>query len=144
MSYDPIYYITFSLVPHIPPDSIVTAVCIRIRLFGTLRRTYASVRKVTRLVQPAPPSVSPFCTSVDRGSATYFPVLGLISPPSDRGMSRLLPAPEAAEPYVTSAPGNLFSTEESTPDSVAVVPCQHLRPRANYRRDVCVLESEPL
>lgn len=42
-------------------------------------------------------------------------------PPSDSGISRLSPAPEAAEPYVTSEPGNLFVTDSSTPDSAAAV-----------------------
>lgn len=34
-------------------------------------------------------------------------------------MSLLSPAPEAAEPYVTDAPGNLLSTDWSMPDSFA-------------------------
>lgn len=48
------------------------------------------------------------------GGETHFPVFGLM-PPS--GMSLLLPAPDAAEPAVTSAPGNLLATDSSTPDS---------------------------
>jgi hypothetical protein len=50
-------------------------------------------------------------------NATYCPVLAF-TPPS--GISRFEPAPLAAEPYVTSAPGNFFSTLSSTPDSVAI------------------------
>jgi hypothetical protein len=34
-------------------------------------------------------------------------------------MSRLLPAPDAAEPYVTEPPGNLLAAPSSTPDSRA-------------------------
>jgi hypothetical protein len=50
---------------------------------------------------------------------TDFP-FSKISPPSDSGISLLSPAPLAAEPYVTLAPGNFFSTEASTPDSAAL------------------------
>ena len=50
--------------------------------------------------------------------SAYFPSL-LISPPSSTGISRLSPAPEAAEPVVRVLPGNLLVTDSSTPDSVA-------------------------
>jgi hypothetical protein len=53
--------------------------------------------------------------------STYFPVRGSKSPPSERGISRLSPAPEAALPYITSEPGSLFRTPSSTPDSAAGV-----------------------
>jgi hypothetical protein len=46
-------------------------------------------------------------------------VSGLISPPSLSGISRLSPAPLAAEPYVAVLPGNLFVAEMSMPDSRA-------------------------
>ena len=49
---------------------------------------------------------------------TYFPSL-LISPPSSTGISRLSPAPEAADPVVIVLPGNLLVTDSSIPDSVA-------------------------
>lgn len=48
------------------------------------------------------------------GRETHFPVFGLI-PPS--GMSRLSPAPEAAEPAVTEPPGNFWAAVSSMPDS---------------------------
>jgi hypothetical protein len=46
-----------------------------------------------------------------------LPVTGLMSPPSERGISRLSLAPWP--PIFTSAPGNFFSTDWSTPDSMA-------------------------
>lgn len=42
-----------------------------------------------------------------------------ISPPSSTGISRLSPAPEAAEPTTTALPGNLEVAPASTPDSRA-------------------------
>ena len=60
------------------------------------------------------------CKGGERGRGweeTYFFVCGLMPPPSSSGISRLSPAPDAAEPYVTVAPGNLFSTSSLTPDS---------------------------
>ena len=45
--------------------------------------------------------------------------LASTSPPSSTGMSLFPPAPLAVDPYWTVAPGNLFSTDESTPDSTA-------------------------
>ena len=76
-------------------------------------------------LRPRSPSLYKFCCqyqvslcsrqTVTTGNATtYWPVLGF-TPPS--GISLLSPAPDASEPYFTSAPGNLFSTEVSTPDS---------------------------
>lgn len=49
----------------------------------------------------------------------FSPGLEIKSPPSSTGISRLSPAPEAAEPTVMVLPGNLFVTLVSTPDSVA-------------------------
>ena len=49
----------------------------------------------------------------------FSPGLEIISPPSSTGISRLSPAPEAAEPTLIVLPGNLFVTLVSTPDSVA-------------------------
>jgi hypothetical protein len=50
-----------------------------------------------------------------------LPVVGLMSPPSERGISRLSLAPWP--PIFTSAPGNFFSTDWSTPDSMAGRSC---------------------
>ena len=50
----------------------------------------------------------------------FSPGFEIRSPPSSTGISRLSPAPDAAEPTLTSAPGNLLLTDWSTPDSVAV------------------------
>lgn len=49
----------------------------------------------------------------------HVPLL-LISPPSSTGISRLSPAPDAADPIFTSPPGYLFTAASSMPDSVAV------------------------
>jgi hypothetical protein len=49
-----------------------------------------------------------------------FPDLVMRSPPSSIGISRLSPAPEAAEPTFTLPPGNLSAALVSMPDSVAV------------------------
>ena len=49
---------------------------------------------------------------------TYLPSL-LISPPSSTGISRLSPAPEAADPEMAVDPGNLLVTDSSIPESVA-------------------------
>ena len=49
----------------------------------------------------------------------FSPGLEIISPPSSTGISRLSPAPEAAEPTLIVLPGNLFVTSVFTPDSVA-------------------------
>ena len=49
----------------------------------------------------------------------FSPGLEIKSPPSSTGISRLSPAPEAAEPTLIVLPGNLFVTLVSTPDSVA-------------------------
>lgn len=51
---------------------------------------------------------------------TYSPEL-VMPPPSSTGISRLSPAPDAAEPIWTVLPGNLVVTLASTPDSVAVL-----------------------
>lgn len=48
---------------------------------------------------------------------TYRPVALLMSPPSSKGISRLSPAPDAAEPTVTVEPGNLVVTASLTPES---------------------------
>lgn len=50
-----------------------------------------------------------------------LPVVGLMSPPSERGIWRLSLAPWP--PIFTSAPGNLCSTDWSTPDSRAGEEC---------------------
>lgn len=60
----------------------------------------------------------------DRGSNTYCPVARLMSPPSSTGISRLSPAPDAAEPTVTSLPGNFLTADSSIPDSTATLSCQ--------------------
>ena len=49
----------------------------------------------------------------------FSPGLEIKSPPSSTGISRLSPAPEAAEPTFIVLPGNFSVTEVSTPDSVA-------------------------
>ena len=57
--------------------------------------------------------------------ATYWPEppfspgLEIRSPPSSTGISRLSPAPEAAEPTLMVLPGNFSVTLVSTPESVA-------------------------
>jgi len=51
---------------------------------------------------------------------TYRPVALLISPPSSKGISRLSPAPDAAEPTVTVEPGNLVVAASLMPESWAV------------------------
>lgn len=48
---------------------------------------------------------------------TYRPVALLMSPPSSRGISRLSPAPDAAEPTVTVEPGNLVVAASLMPES---------------------------
>lgn len=50
---------------------------------------------------------------------THCPVAALTPPPSEAGISRLSPAPDAAEPTVTELPRNLFVAAVSTPDSFA-------------------------
>ncbi|KAI7051738.1 hypothetical protein KC362_g80 [Hortaea werneckii] len=42
--------------------------------------------------------VAGFVGPAERERRTYLPVVGLMSPPSLKGISRLSPAPEAAEP----------------------------------------------
>lgn len=49
----------------------------------------------------------------------FSPGLEIRSPPSSTGISRLSPAPDAAEPTLMVLPGNLLVTLVSTPDSVA-------------------------
>ena len=55
-----------------------------------------------------------------RGDQTYRPVALLMSPPSSTGISRLSPAPDAAEPTVTVEPGNLFVAASLMPESEAM------------------------
>ena len=49
----------------------------------------------------------------------FSPGLEIKSPPSSTGISRLSPAPDAAEPTLMVLPGNFSVTLVSTPDSVA-------------------------
>lgn len=49
---------------------------------------------------------------------THRPALST-SPPSSTGISRLSPAPDAAEPTLMVLPGNFVVTDSSTPDSIA-------------------------
>ena len=59
------------------------------------------------------------------GCSTYWPDppfspgFEIKSPPSSTGISRLSPAPDAAEPTFMVLPGNFSVTLVSTPDSVA-------------------------
>jgi hypothetical protein len=117
---------THHLLLDIRPDIIVASVVLRILLRLILGATLAL--EIARLVQSGWVSVYALTARKVVGVGirrliercdTYCPLPGLISPPSLKGIWRLSPAPEAAEPYVTDAPGNLRSTNSSTPDSRA-------------------------
>jgi hypothetical protein len=100
----------------------------RIRRIPRLRRTDTAAFEITcfegskkytsvHIVQLHQELTKKMSGQAKKCNATYCPVLAF-TPPS--GISRFEPAPLAAEPYVTSAPGNFFSTLSSTPDSVAI------------------------
>lgn len=65
------------------------------------------------------PSISPCSGPTYWPDPPFSPGLEIRSPPSSTGISRLSPAPDAAEPTVMVLPGNLSVTLVSTPDSVA-------------------------
>ena len=70
-------------------------------------------------LDPFHPEPVGICDSTYWPDPPFSPGLEIISPPSSTGISRLSPAPEAAEPTLIVLPGNLFVTLVSTPDSVA-------------------------
>jgi len=85
------------------------------------------------------------CKGGERGRGweeTYFFVCGLMPPPSSSGISRLSPAPDAAEPYVTVAPGNLFSTSSLTPDSSTITIQDRVISQLNQDCLWCLLRDE--
>lgn len=114
----------FSPLPHVIPHIVIT-------------RVFLLVYRLLRLRSSWPFEISCFgwaghesATSVPNTSlepvvSTYWPEppfspgLEIRSPPSSTGISRLSPAPEAAEPTVMVLPGNLLVTLVSMPDSVA-------------------------
>lgn len=108
-------------LPNIAPHVIITPLCLLIQRLLCLRSTLSF-------------KIFCFCWTIgcqhlhppsQNDPATYraFPCLPPASmtksPPSSKGISRLSPAPEAAEPTLTVDPGNLLVTFVSTPDSFA-------------------------
>jgi hypothetical protein len=88
-------------------------------------RTVSPPWRMLSRMSLSPPRTSRSIAAVSSGPPTplksaalvCLPVTGLMSPPSERGISRLSLAPWP--PIFTSAPGNFFSTDWSTPDSMA-------------------------
>ena len=74
------------------------------------------MHRISKMVHPGPP----FVEGLEHGGRVEAdrPVL-LIDPPSSTGISRLPPAPEAAEPEMAVLPGNFEVTDSSIPESVA-------------------------
>lgn len=114
----------FGPLPHIVPHIVVTRVCLLVYRLLRLRSSWSfeiscfggaghelAMSVFDRILEPV--------ASTDWPDPPFSPGLEIKSPPSSTGISRLSPAPEAAEPTVMVLPGNLFVTLVSTPDSVA-------------------------
>jgi len=118
----------FPTLPNIPPNIIIPR--IRLLIQPLLRLRTALSLEISRFrhafhvhISASAPHLS--YTIFQKGTwwATHrplpSPVLFIRSPPSSTGISRLSPAPEAAEPTFTVLPGNFEVTDSSTPDSLA-------------------------
>ena len=109
-------------LPNIAQDIIISWVSLFVQLLLRLWSTLSF--KVPCLGWPSKRKHQNCSTNSSNSISTYWPSF-LMSPPSSGGISRLSPAPDAAEPDTAVLPGNFDVADSSIPDSVAGMMIQH-------------------